>query len=77
MWVFYIYSAIATVVMLFVWLSGANSYNRSLASHALHGWFRVQYPDGQISQPFTFWTAWTYRKLFGGRIILKSRYKKP
>jgi hypothetical protein len=64
--------AMLTFIMLVVLLSGANSHNRSLADHYLHGWFRVLYPDGQVSQPFTFWTAWSYRKLFGGRIILRD-----
>lgn len=37
--------------------------------HRLHGKWRVKYPDGQVSQPFSRKIAEDYQKLFGGEVI--------
>ncbi len=41
---------------------------RSVGWHYQHGCWRVRYPDGYVSQPFSWATACTYRDLFGGTI---------
>jgi len=40
-----------------------------LYCHYVRGKFRVQYPDGKISQKFAWKTAKDYRDIFGGKII--------
>ena len=37
------------------------------------GKFRILYPDGVLSQGFTYKVARDYQKIFGGRIILKQK----
>lgn len=37
--------------------------------HAMQGKFRVKYPDGQLSQPFSWRAAKNYSGIFGGEII--------
>jgi hypothetical protein len=43
----------------------------SVGWHRGHGRFRVQYPDGKISQPFTRKVAEDYAEIFGGKVIPK------
>lgn len=45
------------------------SINGSLWSHSAYGKFRVKYPDGQISQKFSYKCAKNYKAIFGGEII--------
>jgi len=47
----------------------------SIDWYRIHGLFRVLYPDGQLSQPFSFWVARDYREIFGGKIVSRW-YKK-
>lgn len=42
--------------------------DKALYWHRAHGRWRVRYPDGYVSQPFTRDTAKTYQSLFGGTI---------
>lgn len=44
-------------------------YHGSLTTHSAYGKFRVKYPDGQISQKFSWRVAKNYRNIFGGEII--------
>ena len=68
---------VAPLVIFAVALSVTTGNNVSLNEHRQRGWFRVHYPDGQVSQPFRFVTALNYRSMFGGRIVLRnSKVKK-
>jgi hypothetical protein len=40
-----------------------------LFDHYMHGKFRVKYPDGKISQRFSWRVAKEYKAIFGGEII--------
>ncbi len=44
----------------------------SLGWHHAYGRFRVLYPDGKLSQPFTYWVARSYCKIFGGKVVWKN-----
>jgi hypothetical protein len=44
-------------------------HNGSLYVQALYGKFRVKYPDGAVSQKFSYRTAKSYQAIFGGEII--------
>lgn len=41
----------------------------SVGWHRIHGTHQVVYPDGQVSQPFTFEVAKQYQELFGGYLV--------
>lgn len=41
----------------------------SLLNHRMKGKFKVKYPDGRISQPFSWRTAKSYKNIFGGEIL--------
>lgn len=41
--------------------------------HRRNGGFQVVYPDGEVSQPFTFKVARDYQKLFGGAVVTARR----
>ena len=47
-------------------------YDYSRDWHRLHGHFRVLYKDGQVSQPFSYWAARAYAKIFGGKVVWKN-----
>jgi hypothetical protein len=40
-----------------------------LVWHSAYGQWRVLYPDGEISQPFSLSVAEDYQELFGGQIV--------
>lgn len=40
-----------------------------LHDHIMFGKFRVKYPDGKISQKFSYKTAKNYSEIFGGKVI--------
>jgi hypothetical protein len=42
--------------------------------HRRNGQYRVLYPDGFFSQPFTWAVACDYQKIFGGRVVPKEAY---
>ena len=44
-------------------------HDGALYRHAIHGKFRVEYPDGQLSQRFSYRVAKNYAKMFGGKVI--------
>ena len=41
--------------------------------HRRNGGYQVVYPDGEVSQPFTFKVARDYQKLFGGEVVTARR----
>lgn len=47
----------------------SRTFNESLDYNRRNGKYRVQYPDGQVSQPFVYDTAKTYAEMFGGKVI--------
>ena len=51
------------------WFKGSNW---SLDDHRIHGKFRVLYPDGELSQPFSKLVAMDYCKIFGGQVVNKN-----
>ena len=44
----------------------------SIENHRIYGKFRVLYPDGKFSQPFSKLVAEDYAKIFGGEVVLKN-----
>jgi len=44
-------------------------YGEMLDNHRRNGHFRVEYPDGKISQKFSWRCAKDYQSIFGGTII--------
>jgi hypothetical protein len=46
---------------------------RSVDWHRRNGRWRVQYPNGGVSQPFTRSVAKDYAKLFGGVVVRKEK----
>ncbi len=41
----------------------------SLDTHRIRGKFKVKYPDGKISQNFSYWVAKDYSEMFGGVVL--------
>lgn len=50
-------------------ISFDGSSEDSLDTHRRRGKFKVKYPDGKISQNFSYWIAKDYAEMFGGEII--------
>lgn len=63
------------IICLLLLMDGAGNLNSesddSIANHHAYGCYRVQYPDGLLSQPFHYETAKSYAKIFGGKVIPK------
>jgi hypothetical protein len=51
------------------WIYKQRDHGELLLNHSAFGKFRVRYPDGEISQPFSWKAAKDYRDIFGGEII--------
>lgn len=47
-----------------LWVNDMNQFDQMM-----HGWWRVLYPDGKLSQRFYWATARNYRAIFGGKVV--------
>ena len=64
---------IAFFVLLAVCAGNEQEPEHCVGWHRLYGSHQVVYPDGQVSQPFTFKVARDYQKLFGGTVVKAYR----
>jgi hypothetical protein len=66
---------VAVAIFLFLAAMGAgpdldwDGRNHNLDWNRRNGQFRVLYPDGEVSQPFTWEVACDYREIFEGKVI--------